>query len=145
VQSSDEAIIAGYLDGRITAWNPGAEHLLGYPADEAIGRTIDFLMAAGQEATVRELITRVGRGKQVERCEAQRVRKVWGASLRFRDSGAKSIYRGAGSSGIASDHVAATSSVTGYEPGPTLEELKQRGGIRGSGRPTRQPAAPATR
>jgi PAS domain S-box-containing protein len=38
----DYAIFAMDLDGRITAWSPGAERILGYTGDEAIGQ--DFAM-----------------------------------------------------------------------------------------------------
>ena len=75
VQSSTDAIIAYDLHGKITAWSSGAEHLYGYTADEAIGRTIDVLTPAEHKATVRELIARIGQGEHVERYEARRVRK----------------------------------------------------------------------
>ncbi|MBF6571578.1 MAG: PAS domain-containing protein, partial [Candidatus Binataceae bacterium] len=37
VESSDDAIVSLALDGRITTWNQGAQRMLGYTADEAIG------------------------------------------------------------------------------------------------------------
>ncbi|MBF6571556.1 MAG: PAS domain-containing protein, partial [Candidatus Binataceae bacterium] len=37
VASSDDAIISLAPDGRITTWNQGAQRMLGYTADEAIG------------------------------------------------------------------------------------------------------------
>jgi PAS domain-containing protein len=39
VESSSDAIIGATLDGVISSWNPGAERLYGYSADEAIGRS----------------------------------------------------------------------------------------------------------
>jgi PAS domain S-box-containing protein len=46
VGSSGDAIVATTTDGTITAWNRGAEQLLGYPADEAIGTSIESVLAA---------------------------------------------------------------------------------------------------
>jgi PAS domain S-box-containing protein len=38
VEQSDDAILSRSLDDEIMSWNPGAERLFGYAADEAIGR-----------------------------------------------------------------------------------------------------------
>jgi PAS domain S-box-containing protein len=40
VQTSPVAIITVDLDFRVVSWNPGAEQLFGYSADEAVGRNI---------------------------------------------------------------------------------------------------------
>jgi PAS domain S-box-containing protein len=44
VQSSEDAIIGGTLDGFVTAWNPSAERLYGYSAAEMIGQPISRLV-----------------------------------------------------------------------------------------------------
>ena len=41
VQSSHEAFIGMDSEGAITTWNPAAEEVFGWPAEEAIGRTIE--------------------------------------------------------------------------------------------------------
>jgi PAS domain S-box-containing protein len=49
VQSSPVAIALLDPTGTVTSWNPAAEHLFGYSADEAIGRNLDALVAASDE------------------------------------------------------------------------------------------------
>jgi diguanylate cyclase (GGDEF)-like protein/PAS domain S-box-containing protein len=43
VESSRDAIISMNMDGVIRTWNPGAERLFGYGAQDAIGHNIDFI------------------------------------------------------------------------------------------------------
>ena len=43
VEFSQDALISLTLDGVIRSWNPGAEHLFGYSAAEAIGKPMGFL------------------------------------------------------------------------------------------------------
>jgi len=40
----DAVIVARLTTGRIVAWNPAAERLFGYSADEAIGQSLEILM-----------------------------------------------------------------------------------------------------
>ena len=49
VQSSDDAIIGRTLDGRISSWNPAAEQLFGYTADEAIGQPISLIIPTDRQ------------------------------------------------------------------------------------------------
>src|SRR5690606_4345245 len=44
VEGSDDAIIAKDLDGVIIVWNPAAERIFGYSAEEALGRNIEMLI-----------------------------------------------------------------------------------------------------
>ena len=45
VQTSPVAIVTLDLDGKITGWNPGAERLFQYEQEEALGRTMEQLVA----------------------------------------------------------------------------------------------------
>ena len=54
VESSDDAIIGKTLDGAIVSWNPGAERIYGYKAEEMVGRPISLLVssrASGRDST----------------------------------------------------------------------------------------------
>jgi len=48
VESSEDAILASTPAGIILTWNRGAEALLGYTAEEAIGKHLSMLMAPGR-------------------------------------------------------------------------------------------------
>ena len=44
IDSSDDIIVSKTLDGVITSWNKGAERVLGYTAEEVIGKHVSVLM-----------------------------------------------------------------------------------------------------
>jgi diguanylate cyclase (GGDEF)-like protein/PAS domain S-box-containing protein len=75
VNSSQDAIIGEALDGLITNWNPGAEQLFGYSADEAIGQPSRMLSPPKQLADEAELLARVGQGESVAHFETVRLHK----------------------------------------------------------------------
>jgi len=50
VQSSEDAIIGTNLAGIITTWNGGAEKLLGYTRDEALGAPVSIVFPQGDRA-----------------------------------------------------------------------------------------------
>jgi len=75
VEHSDDAIIGKTLDGIITSWNPSAERMYGYSAEEITGRSIDLLSSPGQAGEMHTILARIRAGQPVERLEATRVRK----------------------------------------------------------------------
>ena len=78
VDSSDDAILAETLDGRIVSWNEGAERLYGYSADEAIGQHISILSLPEQSREMERLLARVAAGQGVSHFETTRRRKDGG-------------------------------------------------------------------
>ena len=69
VESSDDAIIGQDIDGVVTDWNKGAEHLYGYSASEVIGRPISFLMPADRSSEFPEVMEKLKRGEAVKHHE----------------------------------------------------------------------------
>ncbi len=56
VQSSNDAIVTQALDGTITGWNPAAERLFGYSAEETVGKSIDLIVPHDRGAEVQEIL-----------------------------------------------------------------------------------------
>jgi two-component system, cell cycle sensor histidine kinase and response regulator CckA len=75
VQSSHDAIIGRALDGIITSWNPGAERLYGYTAEEIIGLSIDLLVPAHLGQEERDIFSQITLGERVEQYKTERLRK----------------------------------------------------------------------
>ena len=73
VESSDDAIIAKTLDGVITAWNPAAQRLFGYAAQDVIGQNISFLLPADRLDELDAVNGRVADGAGAQRYESKRV------------------------------------------------------------------------
>ena len=69
VESSDDAIITKTLDGIITSWNPGAERIFGYSADEMIGKSVTMLIPAGPSGRRAGDLERLRRGERIDHYE----------------------------------------------------------------------------
>lgn len=75
VSSSDDAILSKDAEGTITSWNPAAERIYGYSAEEAIGRSIAMLIPGHRRGEERQILDRVLAGKRVDHYETERVTK----------------------------------------------------------------------
>ncbi len=80
VESSDDAIVMQSLDAVITGWNPAAERLYGYSAEEAIGKPTSIIVPADRREQGKDYLRRIANGEPVERFETVRVCKD-GASV----------------------------------------------------------------
>ena len=72
VASSDDVIISKTLEGVITSWNPAAERILGYTADEAIGKNIKLIIPPDRWPEEDDVLARIRRGERVEHFETIR-------------------------------------------------------------------------
>ena len=75
VDSSEDAIIGKTLDGVITNWNAAAERMYGYPAAEAVGRSIAMLVPPDRPDELPGIMARLRRGEAIEQYETERVRR----------------------------------------------------------------------
>lgn len=78
VETSGEAIISTTPNGTVTTWNAGAEAIFGYPADEAVGKHLSWLVPSDDESGRREQaerLRRAARGESTSDPEATRVRR----------------------------------------------------------------------
>ncbi|UWZ82008.1 PAS domain-containing sensor histidine kinase [Occallatibacter riparius] len=75
VNSSDDAIISKNLDGIILSWNPAAERLFGYSAEEIIGKSILTLIPPERHHEEEMILDKLRAGGRLEHFETVRMRK----------------------------------------------------------------------
>ena len=75
IESSDDAIVSKDLDGTIRSWNPAAERIFGYTADEMVGGSVFQLIPPELHDEEHSLLDRIRRGEHVAHYETERVRK----------------------------------------------------------------------
>ena len=75
IESSSDAIISKDLNGTILTWNRGAAAVYGYAAEEAIGRSIQLLVAPDRVAEEEAILARLRDGKRVQHFETVRINK----------------------------------------------------------------------
>ena len=74
-ESNHDAIVSKDLNGRVTTWNKAAERLFGYPAKEAIGKSITTLIPSDRLNEEVEILDRIRCGERVDHFETVRQRK----------------------------------------------------------------------
>ena len=75
VKSSDDAMISKDLNGTIVSWNPAAEQLFGYAADEVIGQSIRLIVPPDRQAEEDRVLETIRRGEVIDHLETVRLRK----------------------------------------------------------------------
>ncbi len=75
IDSSEDAILSKDLNGMITSWNRGAEHIYGYTSEEAIGKHISLLTPGDRRDEISQIIGKIARGETLEHHESVRVTK----------------------------------------------------------------------
>ncbi|MEV0220394.1 PAS domain S-box protein [Streptomyces sp. NPDC050704] len=72
VESSQDAILAKTLDGRITYWNVAAQRLYGYTRAEVMGRHVSVLAPPEHRDAIDALLERLRAGERIEHFETLR-------------------------------------------------------------------------
>jgi len=73
VESSEDAVITKSLDGHILSWNAGARAMLGYAAEDVVGRSVNLIIPESRRDEELEILERVKEARRVEPFETQRV------------------------------------------------------------------------
>lgn len=75
VTTSEDAIISKDINGIITSWNLGAQHMFGYTADEMIGTPVITLIPDHLKSEEDLILAKIRNGERVEHYETIRRRK----------------------------------------------------------------------
>jgi PAS domain S-box-containing protein len=75
VESSEDAIVSKGLDGTVRSWNPAAERIFGYTADEMVGGSIFRLIPPEFHDEEHRILAEISQGRRIAHRETQRIRK----------------------------------------------------------------------
>lgn len=75
VESADVGIVAKDTDGIVITWNPAAERLFGYTAEEMVGQSIRRLLPADRQNEEDEILARIRAGERIEQLYTKRLHK----------------------------------------------------------------------
>jgi two-component system, OmpR family, sensor histidine kinase VicK len=76
VQSTDDVVISKNLHGIITSWNPAAQRIFGYSAEEMIGESILRLIPDDRKDEEPKILAQLARGEKVDHFETKRITKT---------------------------------------------------------------------
>lgn len=75
VENAEEAIIGLTLEGVIVNWNSGAEKILGFSANEMIGKSIAIFLPEENKEEITNILRAIAEGEKIDRYEATRLKK----------------------------------------------------------------------
>ncbi|WP_027891228.1 PAS domain S-box protein [Calidithermus chliarophilus] len=75
VESTSDAVVSFDLERVVLSWNPAAERMFGYAADEAVGQGLERFVPAGLEPEQAAIVERVRQGEHVVQHETFRLHK----------------------------------------------------------------------
>ncbi len=75
IESSTDAIVSKTLDGIVTIWNPSAETMFGYTAQEMISKPMALLIPPGHEEEEAQILAKIRNGERIEHFETIRKKK----------------------------------------------------------------------
>jgi len=74
-EAAKEAIVTTTSEGIITSWNPAAERIFGYTADEMLGKSALTIVAPEDAAHESQIINDVKHGRRTDDYETRRIHK----------------------------------------------------------------------
>jgi PAS domain S-box-containing protein len=75
IECSNDAIIGKTIAGIVTSWNPGAEVIYGYLAEEMIGKSISIVIPDDRQGEFDAILEKIRQGEGITHHETKRLRK----------------------------------------------------------------------
>jgi PAS domain S-box-containing protein len=76
VEASEDAVLSATVDGVVTSWNPAAEQLFGFSAQEAVGARINLIIPEDRLEERNDYAAKLGRSERVKTFETERLTKA---------------------------------------------------------------------
>jgi len=75
VRDSKDAILGARLDGSVVSWNPAAERLFGYTAEEMLGRSVAELIPLNRQHELPQILEQIQRGEPMRDFVTERIHR----------------------------------------------------------------------